>query len=545
MARGSFIERLKDEAPSAEDRRWLFVPYDQLSVRIGPLSREPADELGVLLVESTWKAGRRPYHKQKLALVLSNQRHFALELAALGVAVRYETTDAPYREIVGRVAGGVGGLRMTAPAERELRADLAPLVADGRIEVVPHEGWLTTTAEFVASQGEAPPWRMDRFYRHVRQTTDVLMQDGRPLGGKYSFDTSNREPWKGTPPAPSVPTFEPDPVTTEVCELVEERFGDHPGTLQPDDLPSSAEDAARAWSWAKRHALPHFGPYQDAISVASPSLFHSRISPLLHLHRLLPRDVVHEAAALDVPIESREGFVRQILGWREFVRHVHEATDGFRATPERTAEPPGVGAPDDGARPSFLDSHRPLPPAYWAGTPSGLRCLDHVVDDVWRTGSSHHITRLMILSNIATLLDVEPRELADWFWVAYTDAYDWVVEPNVLGMGTFGTGDLMTTKPYVSGAAYLDRMGDACGGCAFDPKSDCPLKTLYWAFLDRHREQLEQNPRLRMPMRSLARRTPEVRRADAARFEDVRRRLAAGETLTPRSLGSNVGGAGS
>jgi deoxyribodipyrimidine photolyase-related protein len=236
-----------------------------------------------------------------------------------------------------------------------------------------------------------------------------------------------------------------------------------------------------------------------------------------------------DVAALELPLASREGFVRQVLGWREFVRHVHEATDGFRRLPDGS-EPPQDDA--GAACPSFLGADRALPPAFW-GARSGLACLDGVVADVWREAWSHHITRLMVLANLATLLDVLPRALTDWFWVAYLDAYDWVVEPNVLGMGTFALGDLFTTKPYVSGAAYLDRMSDFCGGCRFSPKRDCPVTPLYWAFLARHRKRLAGNPRLILPLRSLAKRSPEQRAADARVFERVSEALAVGKELAP------------
>ena len=187
---------------------------------------------------------------------------------------------------------------------------------------------------------------------------------------------------------------------------------------------------------------------------------------------------------------------------------------------------------DGDAAPSALEADRPLPPAYW-GEASGLHCLDHVVAGVWAEGYGHHITRLMVLANLATLLDVSPRELTDWFWVAYTDAYDWVVEPNVLGMGTFAVGDLMVTKPYVSGAAYIDRMGDFCAGCAFDPKRDCPITDLYWAFLDRHRQRLSRNPRLGLALASLGKLDPALRRRDQAAFRWASERLEAGEILHP------------
>jgi deoxyribodipyrimidine photolyase-related protein len=545
-----FLRQLKDLQPPTRTRRWLYVPYDQLSSALGPLAREPADELGIVVVESTWKAERRPYHRQKLALLLANQRHFALEQAQRGVAVRFVATQRSFGAAVREVAEELGPLRVMEPAERELRVDLAPHVADGLLEVLPHEGWLTSRDQFEASQPGGPPYRMDAFYRGVRRDTGILMEEGKPLGGKYSFDAENRKPWKGQPPAPQPPSFRPDEVTREVLELVEERFGHHPGTLDPEHLPASRRDARRVLRWARGECLPHFGPYEDALSEHSRSLFHTRLAPLLNLHRLTPREVLDEALGAELPLTSREGFVRQVLGWREFVRHVHVATDGFRTLEGRRVpsdDEPGDGGwsawsgetwagteavegLDGGARPSFLEAHGSCPPAFW-GRPSGLRCLDRVVEDVWNDGYTHHIPRLMVLANLATLLDVAPREITDWFWVAFADAYDWVVEPNVLGMGTFGAAELMTTKPYVCGAAYLDRMGDFCRACRFDPKKDCPITSLYWDFLARKRSKIADNPRLRMPLRSLEKRTAAQREHDARVARRARRRLATGEEL--------------
>ncbi|MGE3171563.1 MAG: cryptochrome/photolyase family protein [Planctomycetota bacterium] len=536
----AFASALRERQPDPADRRWLFVPYDQLHDGLGPLAAEDPDELGIVVVESRAKAQRRPYHKQKLALVLANLRQFCLEQQARGVAVRHVAGAGGYAELLEPVAREFGPLRVMRPAERELRAELEPLVVRHLLDVVPHDGWLTTTADFAASHRNGPPWRMDAFYRHVRKRTGILMQGGgrsagRPVGGRFSFDVQNRKAWRGEPPAPPPPQFEPDAVTAEVLELVEARFGDHPGELDGASLPSTAADAERVWAWAKAHCLPGFGPFQDAMSTQSSSLFHTRLSPLLNLCRLLPARVVREAVELDLPLASKEGFVRQLLGWREFVRHVHEATDGFRVLPPGLDVDVGDSERSGAAAPSFLDAREPLPAAWW-GSASGLRCLDHCVTDVWRTGYGHHITRLMVLSNLAALLDVDPRELTDWFWVAYADAYDWVVEPNVLGMGTFAVGDLMTTKPYVAGAAYIDKMSDYCGGCAFDPARNCPVRALYWAFLDRHKDRLEGNPRLAMPLRSLARRSPAQRREDRAVFEAVRVQLRAGEPVTPEDL---------
>ena len=529
--RTAFGRALSTVNPPPEGRRWLYVPYDQLSGAIGPLSREPPRELGIVLVECPGKAARRPYHRQKLALVLANTRHFALEQARRGVAVRHVVAEgSTFASALEPICAEVGPLRVMDPAERELRHDLAPLVDDGRLEVLDHEGWLTTEDDF-DSAAAGPPWRMDAFYRLVRKRTGILMEGGKPAGGKLSHDAENRQPWKGDPPAPTPPAFSPDEITQEVADLISARFQSHPGEVRLDLLPATAVDAERLWAWAKRSCLENFGRFEDAMSARSSGLFHTRISALLNLHRLLPRRVVDDALAMELPIASKEGFVRQILGWREFVRHVHRRTDGFRALPSGRVPLDKKG----GAAPSVLGAQGDLPAAYW-GKKSGLRCLDSVVADVWREAWSHHITRLMVLSNIALLLDVSPRQLTDWFWEAYDDAYDWVVEPNVLAMGTFGAGGVMTTKPYIAGAAYVNRMSDFCRGCAFDPKSTCPLTKMYWAFLARHAGALEGNQRMAVPLKAAKGRTAAQRREDAATYEAVRDLLAHREEATPAKV---------
>ena len=516
-----FPDALSASAPkSRARRRWLFVPYDQLHDGIGPLAKEPPGELGIVLVESRAKAGRRPYHKQKLALVLANLRHFALEQQARGVLVRHVVTAGGYAEALAPLAKELGPLRVQRPAERELRAELASLFADGALVEVPHEGWLSTAEDFAACKG--PPWRMDAFYRQVRQRTGVLMERGKPVGGKYSFDAENRKPWRGEPAAPTELTFRPDAITQEVGELVARDFAKHPGELRLDRLPATKKDAERLWQWGLRECLPLFGPYEDAMSTRSSGLFHTRLSQVMNLSRVLPARVLQDVLAADLPLPSREGFVRQILGWREFVRHVHEATDGLRRVGKAKLTQDALAA------------DLPLPATFWGGAPSGMNCLDTVVADVWREGYSHHITRLMVLGNLGTLLGVSPRELTDWFWAAYVDAFDWVVEPNVLAMATYGVGELMTTKPYVAGSAYIDKMSDFCDGCAFDPKSTCPVTRLYWAFLARNAERLEGNQRIAMPLRSCQKRAAGERDKDAETLAWARRELGAGRALRPQ-----------
>lgn len=524
--RKALAERNHDPA----HRSWLFVSYDQLTDQVGPLAREDPRTLGIVVVESPWKAARRPYHKQKLALIIGNLRHFALEQAERGVAVKHMVVNGPYRNAVLDAARQLGTMRMMLPAERELRDDLAAPIEQGALAIIPHEGWLTTSDDFTASHPKGGPWLLEKFYRYVRKQTGILMEQGQPAGGKYNFDAENRSPYKNGP-VPATPLDYPnDPIKEEVGDLIERQYARHPGKLDLQRLPVTRKDAEDHWEWAKAHCLPIFGKYEDAMYTQSSTLFHTRISALMNIHRLLPARIVAEADQLDIPIASKEGFIRQVLGWREFMRHVHEATDGFRRLPD------GETGPDGGAVVSALGAENPLPPAYW-GKRSGLNCLDQVVAGVWSEGWSHHITRLMILSNFATLIDTSPRELTDWFWVAYIDAYDWVVEPNVLGLGTFAVGALFTTKPYVSGANYIHRMSDYCESCRFDPRKNCPYTPLYWAFLERHRDVLQSNHRMRVLYRSLDSRPPAVRKANHELFEIVRDTLRQGKVVTPERLG--------
>lgn len=533
-----FLSQLKQLNPEGGQRRWLFVPYDQLSDQIGPLAENPPEEMGVVLVENRWKPRRRPYHQQKLALILANSRHFALEQARRGVKVKYLFGDAPYHQILKPHLEELGPLRVMEPAERELRVDLDHL--DG-LETIAHQGWLTTPEQFLKSQKGLKSWRMDSFYRHIRQQTGILMEQGKPLGGKYSHDAANRQSWPGEPEAPTPPTFAPDPIKEEVADLIEDLFSHHPGRVDLAHLPATFEDSHQLWNWAQKECMIHFGAYEDAMSWRCSGLFHTRLSPVINIHRLLPRQIIQEGLQLDIPLNSKEGFVRQILGWREFMRHVHRETDGFRHQADTEALPGSAGydwgysavepEPGGGATPNFLEAHEPLPPAFWGEVESGLACLDTVVKDVWQEAYSHHITRLMVLSNLATLLGYNPRQVTDWFWVAYCDAYDWVVEPNVLGMGLFSLGELFTTKPYVSGSAYINRMSDYCSQCQFDPKKDCPITPLYWAFLERHQKRLENNQRMGLILRNLKKRSDSQKNRDRETFERLQQTLARGDRL--------------
>jgi deoxyribodipyrimidine photolyase-related protein len=547
-----FLDELAARASAGGGKRragssLVVVLPDQLTLEVGPLADAAPADTTVILVESLEWFARRPYHRQRIAWILFSMRKFALEAADRGFDVEVLSGDAPIVEqLRTRLARAGRPARMMDPAEREMRAELAPLVASGSIEIAPHAGFLTASADLdaaVTSEG----WRMDRFYHAVRRRTGILMEGGKPRGGKFSFDAENRKRWDGRPAAPTPPVFPGSMLREEVVRIIESTFSRHPGTLDIASIPGTRAEIDRMWTWAKRSCLPAFGPYEDAMSRLSRGVFHTRISPLMNLHRLLPRTVVDDVAALELPIASQEGFIRQVLGWREFVYQVHRATDGFRkgcrageeplphpgdggfrrwsgeAWRPAVAPPPGV---DGGARPNLLRADLGVPSAYW-GRPSGLACLDDVVGDVWAEGWSHHITRLMVLGNIATLLGVSPRELCDWFWIAYIDAWDWVVEPNVLAMATYATPG-MTTKPYVSGSAYLERMGDSCRSCKFTPGKDCPLGPMYWAFLARNEPILKDNLRMKLPLASMRARPDDARARDAGTFVALRDVLIGG-----------------
>jgi deoxyribodipyrimidine photolyase-related protein len=539
----SFQKEIQAQHPAANDlahRRWIYVPYDRFTDQAGPLSEQPTSETGIVIVESTAKALRRPYHKKKLVVLISNMRHFAMEQQARGVSVLYHFSPTSHGQALLDLQRKLSlpALTCTTPAERELRLDLNHAQQSGlAIDLVDDPTWTSTFADFTDTYGPFHPGKsyvMDRFYRRMRQKTGILMQGAKPLGGQFSFDAENRKAFRNQVPVPPPPSFRPDNITQEVIEMVEQIYPHHFGTTRNFDLPCSQPDSDRFWRFFLDHLLPHFGAYEDAMRDDHRQLFHSKASVLLNLGRLLPlnliRDVEQRAVAGAASLASCEGFIRQILGWREFMRHLHQQTDGFRllkhhvrqeehARPQQTSpnqtaaeayRPSGPPDPYAGARPSALGASLPLPAVYW-GVKSGLHCVDTAVAQVVEEGWTHHIPRLMVLSNLATLCGYSPRELTDWFWFAFVDAYDWVVEPNVLGMATYADGGLTATKPYVSGAAYIHRMSNFCGHCQYDPKQStgpgsCPFTALYWTFLERNQAILKSNPRMGTPYMALSKR---------------------------------------
>ncbi|MDH5020867.1 cryptochrome/photolyase family protein [Halobacterium rubrum] len=499
----------------------VWVLGDQLSRRQGPLADDPDR---VVMVEAPAFARRRRYHPQKLVLVFAAMRHLRDELREDGVEVVYERAetfgeglDAYFEQYPG------DDLVVQRPASHGSADRLRRLVEarGGSLDVVANANFVCPPAQFDEWQGTEPPFDHESFYREMRRETGYLVDDdGSPEGGDWNYDDQNRE----TPPSdyesPPVPSFDHDEHVPAVREWVADEF-DTWGDPEGFDWPVTREQAERALEDFLDHRLPGFGPYEDAVLADDWHLEHSLLSSALNVGLLDPEEVVEAAideyrSRDDVPLNSVEGFVRQIVGWREFVRHVYRH------------QMPGLASANQ------LGADRDLPPLYWDPDATDMACLGSAVGRVYDRGYAHHIERLMLLSNFALTYGASPQALNDWFHGGFVDAYHWVVTPNVVGMGVFGT-DAFTTKPYAASANYVDRMSDHCRGCAFDPDSTtgeraCPFNSLYWDFLATHEDRLRSNHRMGLVYSHLddkreAGSLPEIRE----RARRVRRRAAAGD----------------
>jgi deoxyribodipyrimidine photolyase-related protein len=508
-------------------RRHVLVLGDQLTRVVGPLAGADPAATTVLLVESEAWARRRPYHRQKLVLVWSAMRHFAAEAAAAGFDVAYRRAAAFEDGLAAHLAEHPGAtIEVMEPADHGVAEATRGAVeaAGGRLAVVPNALWLSDAASFDAWTDGRRELRLDAWYRAERRRTGWLMVDragrparpgdpaARPLGGAWSFDAENR---RVPPPGhrfPPPPAFEPDAITREVLAEVAVRFPDHPGSIDAFAWPVTRADALAALDDFVARRLPEFGPYEDALVDGERVLAHSLLSVALNLGLLTAAEacaaVLASAGRADVPLASVEGFVRQLLGWRELLRHVYRR------------EMPGLRSAN------ALGHEAPLPAFYWTGE-TRMRCLGEAVRQVVATGHTHHIQRLMVLGSFALLAGVEPGAVNDWFLEMYVDAFDWVVTPNVIGMSQFATGGTFTSKPYVSGGAYLDRMGDHCTRCPYDPRLStgpdaCPFTTLYWDFVDRHADRFAANPRMATIIAAWRRRDGAAQAAIRARAAEVR-----------------------
>jgi deoxyribodipyrimidine photolyase-related protein len=467
----------------------IFVLGDQLNLDVGPLSRADPAQTVVLMVESTAHGAARSYHKQKLALVYSAMRHFKLALEERGFTVSYKACDT-WQEGIAAHYGTYpkATLELMQPADFGVATMLQGIVTaqGGQLEVIENELWLSTNADWQRFTKGKKQLRMEFFYRQMRQKTGWLMDAGEPVGGQYNFDADNRQPPPRDHAFPPKLAFAPDALTLQTMDWVAERFPDHFGTLDGFNWPVTRADALHALEHFIAHRLHDFGPYEDAMLSGETQLYHSLLSPAINLGLLSAREVCEAALQHQnrVPLSSLEGFLRQILGWREFMHHIYNA------------KMPGLRSANG------LEHFADLPELYWTGE-TEMNCLRSSVTQLLETGHTHHIQRLMVLGNYALLMGVEPQQLNEWFLLGYVDAYDWVVTPNVIGMSQFADLGGFTSKPYIAGGAYIDRMSDYCSGCPYDPKRSsgpnaCPFTTLYWDFIDRHATRFAGHPRMGM-----------------------------------------------
>ncbi len=458
---------------------WVFG--DQLNRRIGALAEAEPEDTRVLMVESDHMIRSRPYHRQRLHFVLAAMRRFADELRGAGFKVDYRQS-ASLRQGYHEHIEQYDPYQVIATEPNGWGVDR--LVRDLGVELVASNQFLTHRDDFADWAEGKKRLRLEDFYRHQRTRLDYLMDGEQPAGGQWNFDHDNREP------PPDDEGLWPSPMTSELDDLDREIL-----ESLPDGLPGA--DPVGWWATSRRAALarlrhfidellPGFGPHEDAMMASNWHLAHSLLSPYLNVGLLLPGEVCDRIEDAyregSVPINSAEGAIRQIIGWREYIWGI------YWLWPEQEDS-------------NVFGHDRPLPPAFLGEAETDMRCVQITLDGLERRGWIHHIQRLMVLSNIANLYGADPILVRDWMRERYVDGAEWVMGPNVMGMGLWADGGRMATKPYISGGAYINRMSDYCGDCRFRPSKRtgddaCPFTTLYWDFLDRHRQILSSNHRL-------------------------------------------------
>ena len=484
---------------------------------------DPAVDV-VWMAEERHESLRVPSSRIRTAMFLAAMRHFRDDLRAEGWQVDYQLLADSKGSLAQALDAALRRLRPSGviwvePGEWQVRADLlAVLERHGLPPVVRDDRhFLCTPERFAAHAAERKQLRMEFFCRQMRREHRVLLDaEGEPEGGEWNFDSENRKSFgKVGPPrlTESAPVaFVPDATTREVLREVAEVFPENPGELASFDWPVTPAEALRALQDFVQHRLANFGDYQDAMWTAEPWLFHSRLSAAMNLKLLNPRVVIAAVEAEyrsgRAPLAAVEGFIRQILGWREYVRGVYWLhMPGYL---ERNA----------------LGADRPLPEFFWTGD-TAMRCLADALGQTLRLGYAHHIQRLMVTGLYCLLLGVDPREVHRWYLSVYVDAVEWVELPNTLGMSQYADGGVMASKPYVASGKYIERMSNYCAGCQYRPdrasgESACPFTTLYWDFLLRHEKTLAANQRMSLQVRNLARLSPAEREAITARATAIR-----------------------
>lgn len=492
-----------------------FLLGDQLTRSVSALRDLDKKRDTVLMVEVADETTYVPHHPQKIVFILSAMRHFAETLKKDGINVDYVKLDDPKNtgSFTGELQRALkrhksDSVVMTEPGEWRV----LQMMQDWR-ETLPVPLTIREDDRFIASLDEFSAWaqgrkqlRMEYFYRDMRKKTGFLMEGDDPFGGAWNFDAENRKalPKNHTPPKRK--RFAPDPITQDVIALVKKRFDSHYGTVEPFGWAVTRTDALKALDDFIKQGMESFGDYQDAMQAGAPFLYHSLISPYLNVGLLTAEEVCARVDRLardeKIPLNAAEGFIRQIIGWREYVRGLY-----------------WLKMPDYAAA-NALGAKRALPAFFWTGKTT-MNCLHQCIGDTLENAYAHHIQRLMVIGNFSLLAGLDPKEVQDWFLAVYADAFEWVELPNVSGMALFADGGVMASKPYAASGAYIDRMSDYCQGCTYSPKERtgskaCPFNYLYWDFLARNADQLSRNPRMGMPYKNL-RAMDEKRRQEIAR----------------------------
>ncbi len=459
-------------------------------------------------------------HKARIAVFLSAMRHFRNELRASGWTVIYSEIDENPSTLDGALAQSLAQLQpeqvlMVEPGDYRVAAALKAVCPS--LHTIADTHFLSSLADFEVHAKGRKQLRLEYFYRELRRRFNILMDGDKPLGGAWNYDSENRSAFGKNGPGsvkPPIP-FQPDAVTLDVLEQVQTLFAKHPGSLARFDWPVTPAEAEQVLSDFLDNRLWAFGQFQDAMWTGEPYLYHSRLSMALNLKLIHPRRVI--AAAEECYRSGRaslaavEGFIRQILGWREYVRGLY------------WMNMPGY------AEMNALSAHEQLPAFYWTGE-TNMQCLRATIGQTLEYGYAHHIQRLMVTGLFALLLGVEPKQVHQWYLAVYVDAVEWVELPNTIGMSQFADGGIMGSKPYVATGKYIQRMSNYCTGCQYDPaestgETACPFTTLYWDFLMRHEVRLRTNQRMVMQVRNVDRLSVDKKFAIQEQAAELRKSL--------------------
>ena len=470
---------------------------DQLSKDISSLKGCIKSEDTILICEVLNEAIYVKHHKKKIAFLFSAMRHFARELHESGYRVSYtkledkqnsgflknEITRALKQEKFDKIV-------VTQPGEYRVKEGIKSWATDFSIsiEIREDDRFLCSTEEFLIWTKPRKQLRMEYFYREMRKKYNVLMNGNQPIGGQWNYDLKNRKPPKENLLIPDPYHNQPDDITLDVMSLVAEYFPDHFGDLEPFYFGVTRLQALEALDLFLTQRLPNFGDYQDAMIEGEPWMYHSHISFYLNCGLLLPLECVKAVEKAyrngKAPLNAVEGFIRQVIGWREYVRGVY-----WLKMPEY-------------AKQNFFEAKRDLPEFYWTAE-TEMNCLRQCILDTKKNAYAHHIQRLMVLGNFALIAGLDPAQVNEWFLIVYADAYEWVELPNVSGMILFADGGYLASKPYAAGGSYINKMSDYCKNCNYkvskkQGKDACPFNYLYWDFLARNRNKLESNHRISM-----------------------------------------------